>query len=94
MAEEALPAQAVTEMIAEAIQLVVHLRMDALAAGAWSRASTRSRGSRATRSPAASSSRSRAARLRWTGIRPRRELRLLAAGLRRRPGAPQDERVT
>jgi hypothetical protein len=28
MAEEALPAEAVTEMIAEAIDLVVHLRLD------------------------------------------------------------------
>ena len=79
MAEEALPAQAITEMIAEAIQLVVHLRMDTSGrrlvssiyevtglegdAVAGSELFAREGG-----------------RLRWTGIRPRREARLLSVG--------------
>ena len=79
MAEEALPAQAVTEMIAEAIQLVVHLRQD-------------SSGRRVVSSiyevtglegDAVAGNELFAlegGRLRWTGIRPRREAKLLASG--------------
>jgi pilus assembly protein CpaF len=79
MAEEALPAQAVTEMIAEAIQLVVHLRMDATGRRLVSSIYevTGLEGDAVAGSELFALE---GGRLHWTGIRPRREARLLAAG--------------
>ena len=79
MAEDALPARAVTEMIAEAIELVVHLRMEP---------SGRRRVSSiyevtGLEGDAVSGSELFAlegGRLAWTGIRPRRHARLEASG--------------
>ena len=79
MAEEALPAQAVIEMIAEAIQLVVHLRMDA----SGRRLISSIHEVTGLEGDTVASSELYAlegGRLRWTGIRPRREARLLDAG--------------
>ena len=78
MAEEALPAQAVTEMIAEAIQLVVHLRMDA----GRRRVSSiyEVTGIEGDQVAGSELFALRGGRLEWTGIRPRRSRRLLQAG--------------
>ncbi len=78
MAEEALPAQAVTEMIAEAIQLVVHLRMDS----GRRRVSSIYEVTGIEGQQVAGSELFALAggRLEWTGIRPRRSQRLLQAG--------------
>ena len=79
MAEEGLPAQAVTEMIAEAIQLVVHLRMEP--SGRRVVASiyevTGLEGDQVSGSEIFAQD---GGRLRWSGIRPRRSERLLQAG--------------
>ena len=78
MAEESLPAQAVTEMIAEAVQLVVHLRMDAGRRRVSSIYEvTGIEGSQVAGSELYALA---AGRLEWTGIRPRRSERLLQAG--------------
>jgi pilus assembly protein CpaF len=92
MAEEALPARSVTEMIAEAIDLVVHLRLDP------------SSGRRLVASlyevtgleeDAVAGSElfclAEGGRLSWTGIRPRCAARVSGAGM---PWALSDERVT
>ena len=78
MAEEGLPAQAVTEMIAEAIQLVVHLRMDAGRRRVSSIYEvTGLEGDQVSGSELFAL---QGGRLEWTGIRPRRSERLLQAG--------------
>ncbi|MYH41402.1 MAG: CpaF family protein [Chloroflexi bacterium] len=78
MAEEALPAQAVTEMIAEAIQLVVHLRLDSGRRRVSSIYEvTGIEGAQVAGSELFALS---GGHLEWTGIRPRRSERLLRAG--------------
>ena len=79
MAEEGLPAQAVTEMIAEAIQLVVHLRMDPSGRRRVSSVYevTGIEGDQVSGSELFALD---GGRLRWSGIRPRRSERLLQAG--------------
>ena len=79
MAEEALPAAAVSEMIAEAIQLVVHLRLDASGKRLVSSIYevTGLEGDAVAGSELFALA---GGRLRWTGIRPRRASRLLEAG--------------
>ena len=79
MAEEALPAQAITEMIAEAIQLVVHLRMDTSGRRLVSSIYevTGLEGDAVAGSELFALE---GGRLRWTGIRPRRDARLLSVG--------------
>ena len=79
MAEEAIPAQAVTEMIAEAIQLVVHLRMDPSGRRLVSSIYevTGLEGDQVAGSELFALG---AGRLEWTGIRPRRAARMLEAG--------------
>ena len=79
MAEEALPAQAVTEMIAEAIQLVVHLRMDSSGRRLVSSIYevTGLEGDQVAGSELFALE---GGRLGWTGIRPRRAARLREAG--------------
>ena len=79
MAEEALPAQAVTEMIAEAIELVVHLRMDPTGRRMVSSIYEVT----GLEGDAVSGSELfvlEGGRLQWSGIRPRRSARLEAAG--------------
>ncbi len=79
MAEEALPAQALTEMIAEAIQLVLHLQL--APSGRRVLASvyevTGMEGEAVAGNELFALDQGV---LRWTGIRARREARLLAAG--------------
>ena len=79
MAEEALPARAVTEMIAEAIELVVHLRMDPSGRRAVSSIYevTGLEGDAVSGSEIFALE---AGRLAWSGIRPRRSERLEACG--------------
>ncbi len=79
MAEEALPAQAITEMIAEAIQLVVHLTLDA---SRRRRVSTIYEVTGIEGDTVAGSALFAldGGELRWTGMRPRRERQLLAVG--------------
>jgi len=79
MAEEALPASAVTEMIAEAVELVVHLRMEPSGRRVVSSIYevTGLEGDAVSGSELFSLEEGR---LLWTGIRPRRQQRLEAAG--------------
>lgn len=79
MADEGIPAQAVTEMIAEAIQLVVHLRMDPSGRRRISSIYevTGIEGDQVSGSEIFAHD---GGRLRWSGIRPRRSERLLRAG--------------
>ena len=79
MAEEALPSRAVTEMIAEAIELVVHLRMDP----SGRRLISSIYEVTGLEGDAVSGSELfglEEGRLRWSGIRPRRQQRLEASG--------------
>ncbi|PKN81918.1 MAG: type II secretion system protein E [Chloroflexi bacterium HGW-Chloroflexi-9] len=88
MAGEALPAQAVTEMIAEAIQLVVHLRLDAETHRRVVSSIYEVTGLEGDAVAGSEIFRLEGGRLERTGIRPRRESRLVAAGfagLERRP---------
>ena len=80
MAGEALPAQAVTEMIAEAIQLVVHLRLDAETHRRVVSSIYEVTGLEGDAVAGSEIFRLEGGRLEWTGIRPRRESRLVAAG--------------
>ncbi len=80
MADEALPAQAVTEMIAEAIQLVVHLRMDATTRRRQVSSIYEVTGLEGDAIAGSEIFALEDGQLRWTGIRPRRERRLVAAG--------------
>ena len=80
MADEALPAQAVTEMIAEAIQLVVHLRMDATTRRRQVSSIYEVTGLEGDAIAGSEIFTLEDGQLRWTGIRPRREGRLIAAG--------------
>lgn len=80
MADEGLPAQAVTEMIAEAVQLVVHLRMDAATRRRQVSSIYEVTGLEGEAIAGSELFAREAGRLRWTGIRPRREARLAAAG--------------
>ena len=79
MAEEALPAQAVTEMIAEAVELVVHLRMEPsgrrLVSSIYEVTGLEGDQVSGTELFALADG-----RLRWSGIRPRRSQRLAASG--------------
>ncbi len=80
MAEEALPARSVTEMIAEAIDLVVHLRLEAssgrrLVASVYEVTGMEEDAVAGSELFALSEG-----RLRWTGIRPRCAGRLNGAG--------------
>ncbi len=79
MAEEALPARAVTEMIAEAVELVVHLRMEPsgrrLVSSIYEVTGLEGEAVSGTELFSLEEG-----RLRWSGIRPRRSQRLLAAG--------------
>lgn len=86
MADEALPAHALTEMIAEAIHVVVHLRMDA---DRRRRVSTiyEVTGSEGDQVAGTEIFAVDGGQLRWTGMRPRREPQLLAAGY---PGIERD----
>ena len=80
MAEEALPAQAITEMIAEAIQIVVQLRLDA---ATHRRAVSHIYEVTGIEGDAIAGSdlfTLQDGRLGWTGVRSRREARLAAAG--------------
>jgi len=80
MAEEALPAQAITEMIAEAIQIVVQLRLDA---ATHRRAVSHIYEVTGIEGDAIAGSdlfTLQDGRLSWTGVRSRREARLAAAG--------------
>ena len=79
MAEEALPARAVTEMIAEAIELVVHLRMDPSGRRLVSSIYevTGLEGDAVSGSELFCLDEGR---LSWSGIRPRRSQRLEACG--------------
>ena len=80
MADEALPAQAVTEMIAEAIQLVVHLRMDATTRRRQVSSIYEVTGLEGDAIAGSEIFALEDGQLRWTGIRPRRERRLVTAG--------------
>jgi len=80
MAEEALPAQAVTEMIAEAIHLVVHLRLDATTARRAVSSIYEVSGLEGDSVTGSELFRIVDGRLQWTGIRPRREDRIEAGG--------------
>jgi len=80
MAEEALPARSVTEMIAEAIDLVVHLRLEAqsgrrLVASIYEVTGLEEEAVTGSELFALTEG-----RLRWTGIRPRFADRLKGAG--------------
>jgi len=79
MADEALPAQAITEMIAEAIQIVIHLRLDA---ERGRRVSTiyEVTGLEGDMVAGTELFALDGGELCWTGMRPRRERQLLAAG--------------
>jgi pilus assembly protein CpaF len=92
MAEEALPARSVTEMIAEAIDLVVHLRLEPNS-GRRLVVSLYEVTGLEEDAVAGSELFSLAdgGRLSWTGIRPRCAARLQEAGL---PWARSDERAT
>jgi pilus assembly protein CpaF len=81
MAEEALPARSVTEMIAEAIDLVVHLRLEAssgrrMVASIYEVTGLEEKAVAGSELFALSEG-----GLRWTGIRPRCAARLEAGGL-------------
>ncbi|RJQ12108.1 MAG: CpaF family protein [Dehalococcoidia bacterium] len=80
MADEALPAQALTEMIAEAVQLVVHLRMDAVSRRRQVSSIYEVTGLEGDAIAGSELFRLEEGALRWSGIRPRREQRLAAAG--------------
>jgi pilus assembly protein CpaF len=80
MAEEALPAQAVTEMIAEAVDLVVHLRLDAQGGRRLVSSIYEVTGLEGDTVAGSELFALEGAVLRWTGIRPRFEERLRAAG--------------
>ena len=79
MAEEALPARAVTEMIAEAVELVVHLRMEPsgrrLVSSVYEVTGLEGEAVSGTELFSLEEG-----RLRWSGIRSRRSPRLEAAG--------------
>ncbi len=87
MAEEALPSRAVTEMIAEAIELVVHLRMEP----SGRRLVSSIYEVTGLEGDAVSGSELfclEEGRLRWSGIRPRRAARLEASGYAGPAGGP------
>lgn len=80
MAEEALPAQAVTEMIAEAVDLVVHLRLDGQSGRRLVSSIYEVSGLEGDAVAGSEIFALEGGALRWTGIRPRCEERLQAAG--------------
>ncbi len=80
MAEEALPADAVNEMIAEAIHLVVQLRLDAASHRRTASSIYEVTGMEGDRIAGSELFSLHEGRLAWTGIRPRREARLRDAG--------------
>ncbi len=86
MAEESLPAQAVTEMIAEAVELVVHLRMEPSGRRLVS-AIYEVTGLEGDAVSGTELFSLEEGRLRWSGIRSRRSARLLQAGY----AGPPDE---
>src|SRR5690606_37000043 len=80
MAEEALPAVAVTEMVAEAVDLVVHLRLDAQTGRRLVSSIYEVTGMEGDAVAGSELFTLEGGLLRWTGIRPRCEGRLVAAG--------------
>lgn len=80
MAEEALPAEAVNEMIAEAIHLVVQLRLDPATHRRTACSIYEVTGMEGDRIAGSELFSLHEGRLTWTGIRPRREARLHDAG--------------
>jgi len=80
MAEEALPAQAVTEMIAEAVHLVVHLRQDPISRQRYVSDVYEVTGLEGDTIAGSALFHREHGRLRWTGIRPRRADALARAG--------------
>lgn len=81
MAEESLPARSVTEMIAEAIDLVVHLRLDATSGRRLVSSIYEVTGLEEDAVAGSEIFSLSDGSLRWTGIRPRCASRLGAAGL-------------
>jgi pilus assembly protein CpaF len=80
MAEEALPAQAVTEMIADSVDLVAHLRLDAASGRRLVSSIYEVTGMEGEAVAGSELFAREGEELRWTGIRPRREPRLVEAG--------------
>ena len=80
MADEALPAAAITGMVAEAIHLVVHLRLDARAGRRLVTSIFEVTGVEGDAVLGSELFALDGDALRWTGIPPRRERRLRAAG--------------
>lgn len=80
MAEEALPAQAITEMIAEAIHVVVHLRLDPATHRRSASHIYEVTGIEGDTIAGSEIFALRDGQLAWTGIRPRIEQRLADAG--------------
>ena len=80
MAEEALPAEAITEMIAEAVHLVVQLRMESASGRRLVASIYEVTGMEGGAVSGSELFRVEGGALRWTGIRPRCAERLEAAG--------------
>jgi pilus assembly protein CpaF len=81
MAEESLPARSVTEMIAEAIDLVVHLRLDASSGRRLISSIYEVTGLEEDAVAGSEIFALTDGTLRWTGIRPRSAARLQGVGL-------------